>query len=793
MDELLPFSGKPEAPKAPPARYVRVVVERGIDERGGLDGLTYASLDPDIAVGERVEVPLGRGDKPAGGIVVAVGGRELLDGFPPDKVKRLLSRSGASLPDRLVELARWIAAYTVTPLGLVLATMMPSAVKQGIGRRIEKRLEPLDPALIEPKVRTLTPKLLETWQKVRGVSEGAPDSFPMLQADLVSRIGPDALRPLRKLITLGLVRTVEVPVVTSRGREATPLESASRRSDVPDLTPTQAATVTGIAADLGRFAVHLIRGVTGSGKTEVYLRLIEQAHARGKGSIVLVPEIALTPQVESIFRARLGPLGMGVAVLHSGLSASQRHREWERVATGEARVVVGPRSAVFAPMADLGLIVVDEEHDHSYKHEQLPRYNARDVAVKRGQIEGCPVVLGSATPSLESWANATGPSPRFALWSMPQRVAGGRSMPAVRILDMADERRALAAAKIDPSSRGIGPTLAAAIARTLDDNGQVILLLNRRGYASFLVCSSPACGWSMRCDACDANLVFHRAPTPSTPAGGYVRCHHCLAEQKLPKACPACDRPLAQLNAGTQRVEEELAHLFGTSHGLSMGSTMLRLDSDTMTSAADYADALSRFEKGQARLILGTQMIAKGLDFPNVRLVGVLSADTALNLPDFRAAERTFQLVSQVAGRAGRGEHPGLVLIQTMNPTNPAIIHAAAHDYVTFADAELALRRAASLPPAVRMARIVCRELDAGEARQRALDLTLRLRQEPDLSVVGPMEAPISRIALYYRFAVEITSPTAGALQRALTALRTQGLLKSDTRTAVDVDPLNLL
>ncbi len=769
-----------------------------MDEKSGVDGLTYGSDAADIAVGERVEVPLGPGNRSTGGVVVAVGGKELLEGFAAAKVKRILDRPGVKLPEDLVDLARWVAGYTVTPLGLVLATMMPAAVKKGVGRRSESRLAPVsDP---DPKVVAgLSPKARAAWEHLRSLD---PKLFPMLLADVAAALETTGIRGAwcaRRFTGLGLLDSTERSVVKSRGASGL-LGTDARRSIEPELTPTQRGVVEGIGGTLGTFGVHLLRGVTGSGKTEIYLRLISKVIERGEGAIVLVPEIALTPQVEQWFRARLTPQGVGVAVMHSGLSASQRNAEWERVSSGEARVVVGPRSAVFAPMAGLGLIVVDEEHDHSYKHEQLPRYNARDVAIKRGQIEECPVVLGSATPSMESWSNATvtppatadeeNPRPKFALWTMRDRVGGGK-LPEVQIVDMAEERRTLAREGADVSKRMIGPTLAAALVKTIGEGGQVILLLNRRGYASHLSCISPACGWVMRCDHCDAGMVFHK--DAKLPKGGLVRCHHCLAEQLLPKACPACQKVVGLMGAGTQRIEEELGSLFGSSLGLVEGKTFLRVDSDTMATAKDYADALSRFGSGEIKLLLGTQMIAKGLDFPNVRLVGVVSADVGLNMPDFRAGERAFQLVSQVSGRAGRGEHAGRVIVQTFEPTNPAIVLASRHDYEAFAAAELETRRSAGLPPTVRMARIICRENDSAESQSHARELAIKLKANPALTVVGPMEAPIAKIATYYRWAVEIYADSPGVLQRGLNDLRRLGLLKADSKTAVDVDPLSLL
>ncbi len=770
------------------------MVERGIDELGGTEGLTYGSQWADIEVGERVLVPLGRGNKSAGGLVIAVGGEELLVGFAASKIKPILERTGARLPQTLIELAKWLAAYTISPLGLVLSTMMPAAVKQGIGRRVQTRVTPV--VLSLEQIGTLTPQLHRAYEAVMAV--GAAE-FPMLQANLSSRlvesVGPTAARLVKRLLKLGYVKGEESSVVRAHGAAADePPDVRGRRGIVPTLTPAQYVTSTGIAASLGRFGVHLLRGVTGSGKTEVYLKVVDEVLSRGQSVIILVPEISLTPQTETWFRARLGPREAGIAVLHSGLSGSQRHAEWDRVARGAARVVIGPRSAVFAPAARLGLIVVDEEHDHSYKHEQLPRYNARDVAVKRGQLETCTVLLCSATPSLESWWNASGQAPRYTLWQLTERVAvagGSGRMPKVHVVDLAQERRNLAAQGHDPWRRMIGPTLLQCLRETLDAGGQAIMLLNRRGYAGHLCCASVACGWMMRCEQCDAGMVFHK--DAALPKGGLVRCHHCLAEQLLPRNCPVCNKTVQLAGHGTQRLEEELSSLLGASHGLAEGLTMLRVDGDTMTTGASYAAALSRFGNGSVRVLLGTQMIAKGLDYPNVRLVGVVNADTALNIPDFRATERTFQLVSQVAGRAGRGEHAGLVIVQTSSPQSPAIVHAASHDYVAFTTEELSQRVRFRLPPATRMARIVCRELDEGEARGRAGELARELRKHAGLVVEGPAPAAISRIANYFRFSIELFADSAATLQRALTSLRAANLLKSDSRTAVDVDPQSLM
>jgi primosomal protein N' (replication factor Y) (superfamily II helicase) len=786
---------------APGSRLVRVVVERGIDTAAG-EGLTYL-VEPDveaegqIRVGERVRVPLGRRNAPAAGIVVAVGGVELLAGARPrSALKAVLSRTGAGLPERLVELGRWIAEYYICPLGMVLAAMVPAAVKKGTGRRtvVEVARAPAE-KVAAVDVAKLKPSARAAWEACSAL----PDlEWPVGAKALGAKLGLKSIGPINRLIEAGLLMRVERTEVraASPAWEGLTVEAVAE-AGVRDLTAAQRQIVDGIGADLGGFGVHLVRGVTGSGKTEVYIRLIERVLERGQQAIVLVPEIALTPQTAGRFLARFRG---GVAVLHSGLSAAQRNKEWARAAAGGVKVVVGARSAVFAPLERLGLIVVDEEHDSSgYKQDQLPRYHGRDVAIKRGQIEGCPVVLGSATPSLESWSNAVGS--RYRLWELTERVGGGR-LPKVEIVDLAAERRARAA-RGDFGRHLLGPRLQTALGQTLEDGGQAILLLNRRGYSNLVSCANRGCGWVMGCEYCDATMVLHRGK--DLPAGTLVRCHHCLAEQRTPTQCPVCAGRVTRIGTGTQRLEDEIAAKFadlslgampgvGQAKGLVEGVTMLRVDSDTMASARDYFEALSGFAAGRVRLLLGTQLISKGLDYPNVRLVGVVDADTALHLPDFRASERTFQLVSQVAGRTGRGAAAGRVIVQTNGPNNPAIVAAAAHDYVGFATAELALRREAELPPVTRMARIVVRDRDYSKAAAEAKVLAEHLRAVGEgMKIEGPISPAVERIAGFYRVAVEATAPTARRLVDALSALRAAGLLKSDARTAVDVDPASLM
>lgn len=768
--------------------YVRVAVERGIDSDDA--GLTYRARG--VRVGDRVEVPLGRGNTRTGGFVIRVGGAELLGDLDPRKIKPILGATGSRLPEALVELAGWMSGYYVCPLGMVLATMMPAAVKAGTGRRTRVCVEPAAPlAGLSERVRAGEVEGLKGTRSVIGACEALegvrPDLFPIEAKDLARALGASNAGPVNKLVAAGVLREVEVAAV--RAPEAFWDERRVEASRArPELTGDQSRCVEGIGASLGSFGAHLLRGVTGSGKTEVYLRVIERVLEMGRSAIVLTPEIALTPQTAGRFIERFSH--EGVAVLHSGLSASSRHKQWAAAASGEARVVVGARSAVFAPLPDLGLIVVDEEHDGSYKQDQLPRYHARDAAIKRAQIEGVPVVLGSATPSLESWHNAQ--QGRFALWEMPERVGGGR-MPRVEIVDLGRERRVRQ--KLEGRRphvlESIGPTLEGAIGETIGEGGQVILLLNRRGYAGYIACPDAGCGYRLECEQCDATMVVHR----SGSRRGYVRCHHCLSEQLRPETCPACGKRLIDLSVGTQRVEEELESRFGATLGLRLGETMLRVDSDSMRSAKDYFDTLERFSTGEIRLLLGTQMIAKGLDYPNVRLVGVINADTGLHMPDFRASERTFQLVSQVSGRAGRGAQPGRVIVQSFAPDAPALVQAARHDYKGFAREELAIRRDAKLPPFWRMARIISRDESLEKATERieAIREAIEGLGVARLIVEGPAPCPISRVAGRHRIALDLFSDDPRVLQRAMSGVRRMGVLTSDTHLGVDVDPVALL
>jgi primosomal protein N' (replication factor Y) len=748
------------------------MLERGMEG----DPLTYGIPDamPDLAPGDRVLAPLGAGNRPTPGVVASVSDTPDID---PRSIKVLVGRVGSRLPADLVEVARWMAAYYCCPLGMAVATVVPAAVKKGTGRVIRTLVERVD---AEPAA-TLGPRTDALW---RAIDALPLDAFPIDAKELAHRLGEKSTAGVTRLVRAGLLRLTRHEGVRARPTEL----STAPVSPPPTPSPAQKRAIAQIGERFGSFGAFLLFGVTGSGKTEVYLRAIADCLERGKGAIVLVPEISLTPQTAGRF---IGRFGAGrVAVLHSGLTAAQRHREWARIAHGEALVVVGARSAVFAPFdpprtPPLGMIVVDEEHDSSYKQDQLPRYHARQVAFRRAQIAGCPLILGSATPSLETWAAVR--AGHMTRLDLPDRLGGGR-LPRVEIVDMAEERRARPGS--DHHLHAIGPRLEFELQRTLDEGGQAILLLNRRGFASYIHC--PSSGWLMTCPYCDVTMVFHKADR--LRPGGVVRCHHCHAEAALPKACPDCGGRLSLFGAGTQRLEAEIERKFPA---LVEGDTLLRLDSDTMRTAADYFTALDRFGAGEVRVLVGTQMIAKGLDFPMVRLIGVVHADSALHLPDFRSAERTFQLIAQVAGRAGRSAESweSRVIVQTWCPGDDAIRSAAAHDYVGFAERELAQRTRAGLPPATRMVRIVFRDSSPDEARaaaRKVYDAATALKI-PGLRVRPPAPCALSRIAGFARVALDMIAPKAETIQTVLRELRAHKLVKSDGAMAVDVDPIALL
>jgi len=544
-------------------------------------------------------------------------------------------------------------------------------------------------------------------------------------------------------------------------------EPGRLRIRVPDLNPAQAAAVSAIEGALraGRPATFLLHGVTGSGKTEVYLRAVAEARRLGRQSILLVPEITLTPQTVSRLRGRFGGRA---AVVHSRMQDAERRRIWHGARTGDYDVVLGPRSAIFAPLPDLGLVVLDEEHDGAYKQEDAPRYQARDVAIERARACGGTVVLGSATPDVETWLRAE--SGEMELLRLPDRVAR-LPLPAVRLVDLRGTKGTFSQELLD------------AIQGRLERKEQVILFLNRRGFAPFVQCS--ACGAAVRCDRCAVTLTFHRTD-------GRVRCHYCDRERDLPEQCPECRaRRMVLRGAGTQRIEEDLLAHFSE---MRLG----RLDSDSVKRPGAHEEILGRFLEGELDVLLGTQMVAKGLDFPRVTLVGVINADTGIHLPDYRATERTFQLLTQVAGRAGRSELGGEVLIQTRCPEHPCLLAARAHDDAAFRATVIPERRELHYPPFARLASILVRGPSLSQAEEAADRIRTRIDETVAelpgrVEVLGPAPAPLAQIRGKHRIRLLLKGDRREdvrvAAARALEPLPSAG----QTDVQVDVDPLDML
>ncbi|MCX6552608.1 MAG: primosomal protein N', partial [Acidobacteria bacterium] len=592
-----------------------------------------------------------------------------------------------------------------------------------------------------------------------------------LAVDQLREMGLDIAglrRPgLRELVAVRR-RTVERdPFMGPWGRVAARANGAV----APDLTPDQTAALVRLssALDSARFRVALLHGVTGSGKTEIYLRLAEQTLQAGRRALVLVPEISLTPAVAAAFRARFGDR---VAIQHSGLSDGERHDQWQRIRRGDVGAVVGTRSAVFAPLADIGLIVVDEEHDGSYKQDDSPRYNGRDVAVVRGQQERALVVLGSATPSMESYAHAQ--RGRYDLVTLDRRILD-RPLADVRTVNMREE---LAETGADPV---ISRALHAAIGIRLERREQVLILLNRRGYSTSVFCRQ--CGGTIDCPNCSVSLVVH--------GRGQAVCHYCNHARRVPRTCPACGGPfLEQVGFGTERVEMEVRASFPMAR-------VARLDRDTVRRRGVMADMLAAFADGALDVLVGTQMIAKGHDFPRVTLVGVISADVGLGLADFRAAERTFQLLPQVVGRAGRGEVRGEAIIQTLYPDHYSIRYACRQDYAAFFEQELAYRRAMRYPPVVALVNGVVRAPSYAAAAEAAADLCRRIREYSTgtaLAILGPAPAPLARLKGEHRAQFFVKgAPALRTAMRAAVVAAVRDRADLQRRVTIDVDPISIL
>ncbi len=720
-----------------------------------------------VAVGCRVLAPLG--SRRMIGVVTAL----RREAPALERTKDLLEALDASpsVSDELFDLARWMADYYVCSWGEVFRVMMPAGMLSGNPTRVrmERRVRFAPAWRRAEAVETLRGELRGPRQiaVVEALADYRAEGFPEpRQADLLARAGA-ASPTLRSLVQRGVLEITEAEAIRAGIIDAGKAEALPERT----LHPAQAEALRAVSEciEARRFRAFLLHGVTGSGKTEVYIAALKQTIRQGRTGVVLVPEIALTPQIAQRFRAHFGNR---IAVLHSGMNAGERFDTWRLLRAGRFDAVVGPRSAVLAPLPNLGLLVVDEEHGQSYKQQDpAPRYHARDVAVMRARMNDAACILGSATPSMESHYNAQ--RGKYTLLSLPERAhreAGQAvALPKVRIIDLRGA----------PSATSLSPRLEAAIEERLARSEQVILLQNRRGYAPIPECM--CCGWSPECANCSITMVFHKSDNR-------LRCHYCGRSEPFRTRCGQCgETAMEAFGAGTQRVEEELEARFPEAR-------IVRMDLDTTSAKDAHELLLRRFEEGQADILVGTQMVAKGFDFERVTLVGVINADIGLLLPDFRAEERAYQLLSQVAGRAGRASLPGEVIIQTRNPDRSVLRYARDHDYATFAAQQLSERRALGYPPFGRMAGIAFRGPRAGDVAALARRWTESLRKAmPSARIMGPEEAFVSRIKKQYRYHSIAKCDRGGrmSLQKALRAVENDmRSLPAGCRVNIDIDPV---
>ena len=781
--EKTPRSETPSA--VSPCWKASVVYQEGAE--GVFDYLIPEEFLSLVRPGERLYVPLGVSNRRvvAWCIATSFGPPPLSAKGKPVRLKPISKPIDEEplLSPKMLDLARWLSKRYFCPLGTVMETILPAGVRRQAGTRpttvyrvaddLAERLARLETQKADAKRRApiLTPKqrlALDVLQK-------SPE--PMTLGEL-ARSARTSDVPVRALKEMGLLQAERIRRKSKIFEE---LQKEVPRTDPLDLNSDQAEAVARITryVKTGTYKTILLHGVTGSGKTEVYLQSIAEAVRIGKQAIVLVPEISLTPQTVRRFRQRFD----SVAVLHSHLTDIERHVEWRRISEGKAQVVIGARSAVFAPLDRLGLIVIDEEHETSFKQGELPRYHAREAARYRAWQEGIPLLLGSATPSLESWHHAQ--KGEYDLVTMPRRV-NDYPLPKVSLLDLRTS------GETGFAHGAIHRKLAMAIQDALDANGQVILFLNRRGYSTRIQC--PRCGEVVKCPNCDVPLTHHRTERAAI-------CHYCDYETPIPRRCPNPDcrggGDILFSGFGTERLEKELADRFA--------APLLRMDMDTMRGRGAHEKALEAFRRGEYKILLGTQMIAKGLDFPNVLLVGVISADTSLYHPDFRASERTFHLITQVAGRTGRGERGGRVIVQTYAPEHPAIVAAAKHDFHAFAAEELANRQKVGYPPFTELVRFIVRGEDGDKTESFAARLTDRLRASLSeakdnagaslpFRILGPAPAVFPKLRGLWRWHIHIHSKFGAAMRESIRRALAEKIDKPDgVEWVIDVDPIDML
>lgn len=740
----------------------RVTLELAL--RKEFDYLIPPELEGQIDVGSRVQVPFG--PRKVLGCVTAIAEESGLARLRP--IIKVIGAQTLVTP-KVLKLARWIGEYYCCPPEIALKSVLPEAVRKEQAGWRERLFVRALPVL------------------------GEMPRLPKRQSEIWNIIEERREMPLQELIELaettsGTVRKLEDKGLVSISAEISERDPYAREQILPTnplplnaaqslaLEKIKAAIDATAAKEPSQSQVFLLHGVTGSGKTEVYLQALAHALEQGKGGIVLVPEISLTPQTVERFKARFssGPLQTLVAVLHSHLSAGERHDEWHKIRQGRARIVIGARSAIFAPVDPLGLIVVDEEHEHTYKQEESPRYHARDVAIVRGRMEGATVLLGSATPSLESYYNCK--RGKYTLLEMPDRV-DDQKMPVVRVVDLRQ------AARTEKGPPMFAPQLKEAIHQRLERKEQTILFLNRRGFSTSLQC--PKCGFVAKCPNCSVSLTYHRHEQT-------LRCHVCNHFEPVPAACPntECRNPAIRYSGlGTEKVEHILAKLFPDAR-------IKRMDSDVMKRKDDYRRILDEFRAGKIDILVGTQMIAKGLHFPNVTLVGVIAADLALYLPDFRAGERTFQLLTQVAGRAGRGDVEGEVFVQSFTPFHPAIQFARRHDFEGFYEQEIQFREELKYPPSAHVALLTLKGRNEDKVRLSAEHLVREiekaLKEAKGLVISGPAPAPLARAESNFRYHIMLRTRQMTWVSQRLAVLLESLPLPEDISIAVDIDPVDL-
>lgn len=698
--------------------YATVVLDIPELNHKGFDYKIPTQLLSTVKPGCRVSVPLG--NRSVQGFVIELKETTELENTNVKEIKENLDII-PSLTNEMINLGLWISEYYTAHLFRALKMLLPAALKTDKVNRKKatyvKLLLSTEQLLVEiptlSKQAIKQKQVLEYFLETEKTEEELPTILDVLQVNRSS---------IQALSSKGYLQLIEKEIDRDPYKERQFLDKKITLNT--EQQSALARIVKGI--DENDTKPFLIHGVTGSGKTEIYLNAIEYVLSKGQEAIMLVPEISLTPQMVERFKGRFGNL---VAVLHSRLSQGEKLDEWRKIQRGEAKIAIGARSAVFAPFQKLGLIIIDEEHESSYKQEEHPKYHTREIAKWRAEYNNATLILGSATPSLESYYNAI--NKQYYLIEMPNRVMG-RSMPAVHIVDMREE--------LNKGNRSMfSSEMQALIKDRLEKNEQIVLFLNRRGYSTFVMCRS--CGYVMNCSHCEISLTYHHTDRN-------LRCHYCGHSESEPSVCPECgSKHIRYFGTGTQKVEEELANRFP-------GVRVIRMDVDTTSTKGAHEKLLNSFRKQEADILLGTQMIAKGLDFPKVTLVGVIAADTSLKLPDFRAAERTFQLLTQVSGRAGRHQLAGDVVIQTYSPEHYSVDFASRHDYKSFFSKELEQRHLLQYPPYKKLILInfshpeLKQVLFASETFIRVL----KSKIASDVEIIGPVASPISRIKDRYRF-----------------------------------------